>query len=118
MKNVLELFSIRSFSLSSLFFDIFREISKITVIDGVNPLVTNLLQEFIKSLSKNNAQNGTSLPYDGTATIGGYQSLAVSGNQAGRKCLDLNGNVTAVNISEFSAAGIGGGIVDVFCVKV
>ncbi len=74
--------------------------------------------EFIQSLSKNNAQNGTPLPYDATATIGGYQSLAVSGNQAGRKCLDLNGNVTAVNISEFSAAGIGGGIVDVFCVKV
>jgi len=74
--------------------------------------------EFIQSLSKNNAQNGTALSYDLSATTGGYQSLAVSGNQAGRKCLDLNGNVTAVNISEFSAAGIGGGIVDVFCVKV
>ena len=55
---------------------------------------------------------------DNTTTTGGYQSLAVSGNQAGRKCLDLNGNVTAVNISESSGAGIGGGIVDVFCVKV
>ena len=71
--------------------------------------------EFIQSLSKNNARQGASINYTG-GTLGGYESAAASGTAAGRKSLDLNGNVVATMINDNQINP--GGINDVFCVEV
>jgi hypothetical protein len=71
--------------------------------------------EFIQSLSKNNARQGASINYTG-GTLGGYESAAASGTAAGRKSLDLTGNVVATMIND--TQNNPGGINDVFCVEV
>ena len=71
--------------------------------------------EFIQSLSKNNARQGASINYTG-GTLGGYESAAASGTAAGRKSLDLTGNVVATMINDNQINP--GGINDVFCVEV
>jgi len=71
--------------------------------------------EFIQSLSKNNARQGTVINYTG-GTPGGYESAAASGTAAGRKSLDLTGNVVATMINDGQINP--GGINDVFCVEV
>ncbi len=71
--------------------------------------------EFIQSLSKNNARQGALINYAG-GTLGGYESALASGTAAGRKSLDLTGNVVATMINDNQINP--GGINDVFCVEV